>query len=69
MQFNSLKQKLRLLEGQSITMVFLGIKGSFESKDTNMLEYYKSGFSDGLAGQWEIISDKYFQGHLINMVI
>lgn len=50
-------------------MVFLGMKGSFESKDTKMLEYYKSGYFDGLVGQWEIISDKYFQGHLINMVV
>ena len=45
------------------------MKGSLESKDTQMLEYYKSGYFSGLGGQWEIIPEKYFQGNLMNMVV
>lgn len=46
-----------------------GYERQFRKQGHKMLEYYKSGYFNGLGRQWEIISEKYFQGNLINMVV
>lgn len=46
-----MKHRLRLIEGQKISMPFLGIKGSLESKDTKNIKILGTEYYDGLIRQ------------------